>query len=539
MPRYKPFRRPNRPRPPDTPNGPVKQIFGLYQCHHHLAFLTGEDGTVRQPGQSGKATKPRRAPFSYKVDELDRLIRPALPYIDSGFRNKCHESNLQWQKSQIENLIDHYRYVESRLQGDIRSSKLSKCDLISFLTTARNWASNHFRRKFQPDVFKKVDTIVRGHAFVNEPPTPSTSSTTVPKPKPPTPPTSTTILASTTKPTPPTVSTTSIPSTSKSAPTANKPPPNPTSSATNPSRANNQQCSTDKNPPTTKKLPSTVNETKEAPTTSTDKPTPTPQPMPSVSTPSKKRGRRESLETSPTSSQAQKKSKSSQPLVEPQGGSDNRPKPTERCGVTRFPRLPPKTYGEKILDHWYIPKITKNTVVFGTSNLARISQIGRMDAQIISYPGLKLDSMSRILTKFEFGPESPRIPEHVVFAIGINDRGLSKSTINIGLKKLVNLARKKFEGCKISLYMNRFSPSLAPIERQNLEDLNKEIEKQCEMHKLNLIASVPKKFFKVDSHDHIHWTTDCANATISHIIDTAIKRDVHNVNNSSRRTSLN
>jgi hypothetical protein len=160
-----------------------------------------------------------------------------------------------------------------------------------------------------------------------------------------------------------------------------------------------------------------------------------------------------------------------------------------------------------------------------------------MDTQILSYPGLKLESFLRLLTNFEFGPGSQK-PDHVIIAIGINDRGSTNSTNHVSLKKVVNMAIKKFPGCKISLYMNRYSPLLARKERDTLGDLNNRIEEHCETKNLNLVAPVPSKHFEVDpnDHSHIHWTEKCANLTISHMIDSAVKSDVHsNRNNSPNR----
>ena len=496
-PPFRPFRKRHRPRPPDTPNGPVKLIFGLYQCLHHLAFLTGEGNTVRQPN------RPRRRPFAYKVDELDRLIRPALPHVDSGFRKKCHEINEQWQKDQIQNLTDHYQYVESDLQNEIRTLGLPKSQLNGYIATARNWASNHFRRKFQQDVFRKVDEIVKSHASDARPP---------PKP------------TQAQRPSAPKASSNGKPTSATPAVAPKKATPAPTTSTAAPSTSTAPLTN-----PTPLVAPLPLAQVTNTPTTS------------APATPSGRKGKRRlSLETSPSASQTPKKNRIS--LPEKTKSTENRPKPTHQRGVTRFPNLPPKTFGDKILEYWFIPEITKKIVVFGTSNLSRVTQIGRMDTQILSYPGLKLESFLRLLTNFEFGPGSQK-PDHIIIAIGINDRGLTSSTNHVSLKKVVNMAIKKFPGCKISLYMNRYSPLLARKERDTLGDLNNRIEEQCETKNLNLVAPVPSKHFEVDpnDHSHIHWTEKCANLTISHMIDSAVKSDVHSnrSNNSPNRIPLN
>ena len=538
------FKRP-RPRQPPESVTPIKLIFQLYQCLHHLAFAKGDAvtaGDLKRPGK--RPTRPRRRPFALKVDELDRLIRPALPHIDSGFHKRCHEINLKWQEDHIRNLQDHYNDSKCFISGQISSWSLPTAELTEHLKKARQWANNHFRLKFQPKSFKTVEDLVKSYASDFRPPTqnqplPRTSNPAAQKQ---------TYSKATAKPPPqtnnvpdkPTPATKNIspPETPRSVKSTTAPKVNKTLVRNPPSTPRKRTLSLGDSPTnkqTPKKNKTTAPRVKDTPVT------------PSLSTPSRKRVRHLSLgSSSPTEKKTPKKTK---PSESPEKDT-TRPKPREENGVTKFQKLPQNTFGQKVSNFWYIPQITKDIVVLGTSNLARITRIGRMDTQVMSFPGLKLQTLLFLLTNFRFGPGSkdgvkkPHKPKHVILAIGINDRHLAKTSNSVMIRKIVQEAKKKFEGCKISLYMNRYSPELPQNERDALRDLNGEIEKQCESQGLNLITPVPSKSFKVNSQDHIHWTESCANATISHMIDTAFKSDVHNVSSNSptrgqSRRSLN
>ena len=162
-------------------------------------------------------------------------------------------------------------------------------------------------------------------------------------------------------------------------------------------------------------------------------------------------------------------------------------------------------------------------MILGTSNLARIFFVGRRDAQVLSYPGLKLAQMVMLLKAFQFGPKSSnpgQQPSHVIFSIGINDRGLSPSTNEVELKKVVQEAKRQFPDSKIGIYQQPFDQNLTVKEKSTLKDLSDAVQKQCSTHGLKCIPRIPKsKFAVVGGKDQIHWTEDCANATVEHFFE--------------------
>ena len=521
--------RPNRP--PEVPNGPVKLIFGLYQCLHHVFFLTGG-------GVSGTRNRPK--PFDRKVEELNRFFRPAQPHSDSGFLRKCKAINEEWQEKQTTNLIEHYKHIENSINGQLSAMKLKKGTVNGYLASARNWAKNHFRRKFQADQFNKLEMIVRSFATdVNPPP-------------------------------PPPPRTTNQNSNSGSTTYAKVTQQRENQNSDGPKTTNSA--------PANKIQDSGSNKDKSAPVDKTpcSKKSVVPPTVTSTQKSSKKRSRHASLGSppSPSSVQTPKKTKDSNsnelnstPLAAPKdtprtGKKRNRtlsfgslpsntnvptPKKTKESKpdspksqgegskkydrVTKFDPLPPRVGPQKINDYWKIPKITKEILVIGAEYFAHITKLDRMDAQILSYPGLTLDKLKHLLENFEFAPGSQDgvrksyKPNHVIISVGIDDRHCSSSTNSIALKKIIQLAKKKFEGSKISFYQNRFSDKLPKIERDRLLELNNYMKVECEKQMIKVIQPVATALFEIDPSDlkHVKWTEKCANSTITHIIDTALR----------------
>lgn len=206
------------------------------------------------------------------------------------------------------------------------------------------------------------------------------------------------------------------------------------------------------------------------------------------------------------------KSPPSRPPVSPKSNSAPR--------VFRFPNLKPEQRkGQRLISVWEIPKVIKDTLVLGDSNLSRISWVGRPDAQVVSYPGLKLSQLLLLLQGFKFGFGSPnpgRKPSRVILSVGLNDRGLSPSTNKITLKKIVNEALRIFPGAQICLSQIQHSDSLDSSDKRTISILNDDMKNIAEF-KANVlcIPALPKSKFKV-GRDNIHWTEDCANATLNH-----------------------
>ena len=413
--------------PPQDLDSPVKLLFGLYQCLHHLSFLTGDANT-------GKGRIFRR-----KIEELDRFFIPALPTWNPLFGKKCHETNEKWRQEQIGNLTEHYQWCIEALKGSISAYNLTRSALLNHLNQAKKWAKQHFKRKFQNQTFDKVDQMVQNFIFretTAKGPVPSSSSQIRAEPK-------------------------------KVA-----------------------------------------------------------EPEPVVpSTPSRKRGRRSSItETSPTQTQTPKRSKNTS-YAEKVTSPTFRPNAkTQKSSpaVTKFPSLKPDQRGARIHTVWQIPKLAKDILVLGDSNLARISFVNKIyNAQIISYSGLKLDLLLKLLQNFKFGPKSsnPGVqPSQVIFSVGLNDRDLSDSTNGVNLKKVFNEAKRQFPNSKIGFCLIPFDSNLPVKQRETLDNLNAAIQELCEKENLNCIPRVPRNKFSTTLKDPIHWTENCANAIIEHTL---------------------
>ena len=169
---------------------------------------------------------------------------------------------------------------------------------------------------------------------------------------------------------------------------------------------------------------------------------------------------------------------------------------------------------------WEIPRVTKPVLILGDSNLSRVTEVRRRDAQIVSYPGLKLDHLLKLLQRFKHGSDSQNPgmkPSRVVFVVGVNDRGLAHSTNDLNMKKVINEASKVFQGSNILILQNQFSDRLSREEKDVLRKLNETITFLSNKKAIDFIPPLDKKKFQSTWHDNIHWTERCANLTIDHI----------------------
>ena len=203
-------------------------------------------------------------------------------------------------------------------------------------------------------------------------------------------------------------------------------------------------------------------------------------------------------------------------------GSNSKPAPKAHK-VFRFRSLKPNQRGNRLSSVWEIPRVTKDIIVLGDSNLGRVSHVGRDDAHVLSYSGLKLQSLNTLLQGFKFGSGSldpGRKPGRVVLSVGINDKTLTPQTNKITLNKVVNEAIRAFGStAKICLAQIAYSVSLDLQQRLTITALNKEMEHLAsKKQNVSYIPLISKSKFRVGK-DNIHWTEDCANATINHFFD--------------------
>ena len=467
-------------------DGPIKLIFGLYQCLHHLSLLTGGSGAGRRPV------------FSQKVEELDRFFIPAMTSWNPLFKKKCHQTNELWRKQQIDNLVEHYEYCIEALKGSIFASRLTSSERLKYLNQARKWAQQSYRRKFKASIFGKIDQIIQNLYAPKQPSSNPRCEANLKK---------------------------GAATGSGSSSLSGKKQVTRPGATSNPSRKRVHSSGT-----TSDLASSTVKVSEPVPSKCSAKKTRV-SPTGVASTPSRKRSRSSSgpspSRSSPTQTQTQKRSKSFTKTADEHNSSisnqTNAYTPLDSPTITRFPKLKPTQRGQGMHDVWNIPKVVKDILILGDSNLGRASKVKRDDAQVVSYPGINLLKMFRLLENFKFGRNSSnpgRMPKHVVFSVGLNDRGCKPSTNEVSLNKLISRARQEFPASKISIYQQPFDHRLDKDEISSLKALNSAVETKCEAQGHNCIPALPRTKFRVNSSDRIHWTEECADATIEHIFST-------------------
>ena len=470
-------------------NSPVKYLFGLYQCLHHLSILTGGTGSGKRPI------------FSQKVEELTRFFVPAMSAWNPLFRKKCHEINESWRQQQIQNLKEHYEFCIEALKGSISASHLTPSDRLRFSNQARNWAKQTYRKKFRSAIFDKIDQMVQNLSEPKKTPAPTKDSH------------------------PQGVSSDKKRQTEKGQTAGTS-----TGSSSGGrglaglGAASNQMKNGGSPSPGAAPTRTSPSEKATAPGISTRVKVATAG-LPS--TPSKRKRSNSSMEsppsrTSPTQSSSQKRSKSSMRSPDKSKNSSPIKTPLNTPSITKFPKLKPSQRGQGMHDVWHIPKVEKDILILGDSNLARATKVQRSDAQVVSYSGINLLKMFRLLENFKFGQSSAnpgRKPKHVILSVGLNDRGLKPSTNEVSLNKLINRTRQEFPDSKISIYQQPFDHRLGNDEICSLRALNDAVRTKCVSQGHNCIPALPKSKFKVNNSDKIHWTEECANSTLEHIFN--------------------
>lgn len=371
-----------------------------------------------------------------------------------GVAESVRGVNDAWVKNMTQALITHYRDQLDFVQGALAACKVPSQELASLAAKAKQWAQRNFGRKLKTLTLTKFDQIVKDLGSPLKDLQPSPPIVETPRPS---------------------LDFPSLPARKASG-------------GLFPGQA--RDASTASTPKRRRSLSSPSN----SPTqTQASKRTCT-NPRPSKDVPSYS-------------------SKAKSPI------RPNNVKKTSAPRVYRFPNLTPEQKGKRINGVWEIPKVTKDILVLGDSNLSKVTWVDRPDAQVYSYPGLKLHQLFLLLQSFKFGIGSPNPgmkPSKLVISVGLNDRGLVPSTNSVTLRKVVNEAKRMFPGTKIFLAQIQFSKNLAQHEQKCLSALNDEM-KIVASGNVSYIPAYPSSKFTVVK-DNIHWTENCANATMNHFL---------------------
>lgn len=435
---------------------PVKIIFQVIQCLHHLSLLSDQ----------GAAGSSRQA-FSRKVKELNSFIRPAIP--NSDVIQSIQQVNRTWATSVVQVLVNHYRTQLDFLRGSLSGWKMSSADRVLYRNKALQWARQNFGKKLKNDTIQALDNLL---ADVCKLPVKNTKDAR---------------------------DTNACPETQQ------------ISQELQPQRASASEGGDLVAPSTPGKRRRSSSPT-------------------GGQTPKRTCTTRKSLHdlydrmptTKPVPQTARPASYSAAAKSPPLAHSRTLPatKTKKDPVVHRFPRNDKKR-GQQIHEKWEIPKVKKDILILGASNLARITVSRRSDAQIVSYPGLRLDHLLRLLQGFKYGTGSqdPGLkPSKVVINVGINDRERSISTNDINLKKVLNRLVDVFPGSKIFMLLNQYSDKLRENDRTALGKLNDSIVLHCsKKENVDFIRQLAPSKFQVSPNDYIHWTEQCANTTLEHI----------------------
>ncbi len=439
---------------------PAKIMYQILQLLHHLTFLRG---------QVTAGTVPRA--FKSKVKELTRFIRPALPNL--GVFKALEGVHQAWATSVTQVMITHYEAQLDELKGELSGWKLPAAQTASYRNKAHQWARQNFGKKISAENFNELDKIL--DQFGNLPLKNANSAKSNQKENALERPQSPSELSRKQRSAGSDQCVGAVPSTP---------------------RKRNRSVSPGHSPPP--KLPCTPQKQKP------DLPAPPTRPVPQTSRPASYAGAARSPPLAPIRPQSKKSLFNRSPNVD------------------RYPRLEPEQKrGQQIHERWEIPKVKKDILILGTSNLSRISKVDRQDAQILSYPGLTLSLLLKLLQGFKYGASSdnPGLkPSKIVVVAGLNDRGYSPSSNEVSMKKVISELARHFPGSQILILKNRYSDRLRAHEQQTIGLLNDFITTYSRKKSgVDAIPPIDLKKFEVNHTDNIHWTEPCANYTLNHI----------------------
>ena len=526
---------------------PAKMLYSIFQAIHHLMLVKPADNDSDHPL------------FMNKVRfDLDLHFKAAGGHKDPIFMADVMLINRGWRKEHIKNLIRLYERTIGFEAGVLSGHKISKADMTKELNTVKRWAKKNYGKKFEESDFSQLEQIAynltkeaqsayQANRGVRTKAKPVTSQEgTRPKDSISPSPAPLDLGNIMTRPQPTGDDSWVTPRNSKKRRPESSPESSPGDNRDRKLQKGDPSSPREKSPSpkasdsaldfgfgsrfrvlgeiTDVVTPSSVKRKKGA----------IPSPTSPEATP--KRGRQEQEKNNhgspslpPVRASAKGGDASRTPLSPKQNVCfEDSPKKIPfktSAKVQSFNSLHKSVKGRRITDRWEIPKVTKSILALGSSNFRRIENVDRSDAQIVSYSGLKLDTLLKILKAFKYGKscENPgQKPAHLIIMAGINDMRLCRSTNKQNICKIYQAAKDAFPDTKISfcqIPMSQSDKHFSDLERDIIDDLNREIAAFCENKHLNCIPKLNEEDFEVDPEDHIHWTPTCADKTIKHIFD--------------------
>jgi ribA/ribD-fused uncharacterized protein len=124
---------------------PVKLLFQVIQCLHHVANVTNQTN-----GNPSKA-------FKHKVQELNHFIRPALP--NQAIKSKINQVNNDWSTQVAQTLKTHYVAQLEYLKNAFKLYQISANDWVSHKNQALNWARRAIGKKLAKQTLQNFDQL--------------------------------------------------------------------------------------------------------------------------------------------------------------------------------------------------------------------------------------------------------------------------------------------------------------------------------------------------------------------------------------------
>lgn len=474
----------------------AKNIFGLFQCLHHMALLSA-------PKDGATSLKT----FSTKVEELNSFLKPALVSRNASFRAEVQRVNQTWLSSTLNLLRSHYSFMLKSLSSELRRSTSRVEDLRAAQQLAERWTRKNYKGKFNPVVFSAFrsltdallssqvrveDAVSRALAQLNAPPT--TTARTPPSPpaprQPPPPP----------APTPPRSYAAAVASPPRSPPAVVSPP------QRSPAPTLPQKRPRVSSPPSSPPLLSTPplpqrKRVRRSPGSRFSPPAPqSPPPVVVSQSPP-----RPLLPTTASSASVHRSPTPAAPT--------RRPAPTARRPASATPtnspfrvqpRRHPKT-AQKNLE-WSLPPLAAPVCVIGDSNLSRIGFSPSRNVQVESFPGCKAANLKEMCKRYK-GPR----PDVLIASVGINHRQQQVNTAESQVRALLLQLSKTFPAAKIVVPLLNFSRLLPPSEKTTLSAINR-VLKTSKL--VSTTPAIPDRDFSTGA-DLIHWSSETADSLMS------------------------
>ena len=155
-----------------------------------------------------------------------------------------------------------------------------------------------------------------------------------------------------------------------------------------------------------------------------------------------------------------------------------------------------------------------DTLVLGTSNIAKITEKPNHQIELQSFPGGQFPHMLHLLERLNLQTS----PKNVVIAMGINDAA-SKSQLGQLQREVlatVNEAQRKFPESHLAFALVHHDQSMQGRALERIQEINRALETQAT--KVQILSRIPQSKFRLKSQNQneVHWSPDTANRILLH-----------------------